>query len=525
MSKGETSQDWPLLLVVDDDANTRLLTRTALEPHGFRVAEAPDGATALALCQKVLPDLVLLDVMMPGMDGYQTCAALRRLPGAEDLAIVMMTGLEDLESISRAFQAGVTDFVTKPLNWILLRYRVQYILMASRALRQQRFLTEQLHHSQKMEALGRLAGGVAHDFNNLLTVITGCTDLLLSRLPKDDACRGDLEEIREAAEQAMSLTQQLLAFSRRQVLRPQVVDLKLLVAQMERLLRRIIGEDIEVMTVYPEEDTAVLADRGQLEQVIMNLAVNARDAMPQGGRLTLEINRVTLDEEFCRWQPEAHPGAFVKLTVKDTGVGMDEAVMARVFEPFFTTKGPGLGTGLGLSMVHGIVKQSGGFIQVKSHPGKGTTFDIYLPLTSKEPQPVALPPPPVQPLQGEETILLVEDDILVRRVAGKILRTQGYRVLEAGSGFEALEVGRQHSHPIDLIFTDLVMPDMNGLELTDRWQHLHPESRVLFTSGYGENSLLPTGSSASQVPFIAKPYRLQTLAQKVREILTAKSDQ
>lgn len=523
MSQTARAPDWPLVLVVDDDSNTRLLTRTALEPHGFRVAEAPDGAAALALCQKVLPDLVLLDVIMPGLDGYQTCAALRQLPGGEQLPIIMVTGLEDWEAISRAFQSGATDFVTKPLNWILLRYRVQYLLMASQALRQQRELTEKLHQSQKMEALGRLAGGVAHDFNNLLTVITGCTDLLLARLPEEEVSRAELEEIRQAAEQAVFLTQQLLAFARRQVIQPQVLDLKNLVVRMEKMLRRIIGENIAVVTDFLEEEATVMGDPGQMEQVIMNLVVNARDAMPQGGRLTLKVARVTLDEDYCRWQPDAYPGTFVVLTVSDTGVGMDEATRARIFEPFFTTKGPGQGTGLGLSMVHGIVKQSGGFIQVSSTPGKGTTFEIYLPLASGEAKPFEPPALPLSSLAGEETILLVEDDSSVRRVAGKMLKIQGYKVLEAASGQEALELGRRYRHPIDLLFTDLIMPDMTGQELTEQWQHLHPESRVLFTSGYCEESPINNGSFFSGIPFIAKPYRLHSLVHKVREILAGKS--
>jgi signal transduction histidine kinase len=505
--------------VVDDDADNRLLTRAALEPHGFQVTEAVDGATALALCQEEPPDLVLLDVLMPGMDGYQTCAALRQLPAGDLLAVVMMTGLEDLASITRAFQTGATDFIIKPINWTLLYFRAQYILMASQALLQRKQLEEQLHQSQKMEAVGRLAGGVAHDFNNLLTVISGCTDLLLARLPHQDPSRLDIEEIRQASEQASSLTRQLLAFSRKQILQPQVLDLNLLVTLMEKMLRRIIGEDIEVVTVFTEDPATVLADPGQLEQIILNLAINARDAMLQGGHLTLKVVRVTLDETFCQWHPEAQPGPYVMLAICDTGVGMDEITMAKAFEPFFTTKEMGKGTGLGLAMVHGVVKQSGGFILAASKPGQGTSMEVYLPLASQEMVHDKQALATGGDLKGEETILLVEDDPLVRRVAGKILKVHGYNILEADNGLAALDLGHRHSQPIDLLFTDIVMPDMNGRDLAERWKLIHPESLILYTSGYNENIVIQHGTLEPGISFIPKPYRMTTLAEKVREVL------
>jgi PAS domain S-box-containing protein len=381
---------------------------------------------------------------------------------------------------------------------------------------ERRSLEEQLVQAQKMEAVGRLAGGIAHDFNNLLTAILGYGDLMMPKL-HDPTLRGKMQEIRKAAERASALTRQLLAFSRKQVLVPEVVRVVGLIAEMTKMLRRLIGEDIELLTLMPHGEPAVRADPGQLEQVLMNLAVNARDAMPRGGKLTIEVAVVEPDDAFRKDHPDVPAGTQVVISVTDTGVGMDAEVRKHIFEPFFTTKELGRGTGLGLATVYGIVKQSGGHVEVDTAPGRGTTFRIFLPAVE------APRPAPAQSLDavvgGSETVLLVEDEASLRSLAQEILREQGYKVLAAGSGAEALELARSHKAPIHLLVTDVVMPGMDGRELADRLAPIHGEARCLFMSGYTDDAVVRRGVREEGVPFLQKPFTIDALAQKVREVL------
>ncbi|HET6765231.1 MAG TPA: response regulator [Longimicrobiaceae bacterium] len=375
----------------------------------------------------------------------------------------------------------------------------------------------QLRHAQKMEAVGRLAGGVAHDFNNLLSVILGYTALIAEELGDDDPMRGDVEEIRVAGERAAGLTRQLLAFSRQQVLQPRMVDLGEVVSGTEKMLRRLIGVDVELVTARGEGLGQVRVDPGQMEQVIMNLAVNARDAMPAGGRLHIETGNAMLQEAE---HEGAAAGPHVVLAVGDSGVGMDQATQARIFEPFFTTKEPGKGTGLGLSTVFGIVRQSGGSIAVESAPARGTTFRVYLPWATGHDAPVQ-PAPAAETMRGTETILLVEDEAQVRVVTGTLLRRQGYTVLEARNGADAILLCQQHHAPIQLLLSDVVMPHMSGPHLAEQLRESRPEMRVLFMSGYTDRALVPDGEPGPNAAFIQKPLAPDTLGRKVREVLGA----
>jgi len=385
-----------------------------------------------------------------------------------------------------------------------------------------RILEEQVMLSKKMEAIGRLAGGVAHDFNNILTAIGGYTDLLLADLPPDDHRRHDVEEIYQAAQRAAGLTQQLLAFSRRQVLQPKVIDLNALVPEIEKMLRRLIGEDILFATVLHPHLGNVRADPGQIEQVIVNLAVNARDAMPDGGRLTIETRNVELDAEYAVDHPTVKPGRYVMLAVTDSGVGMDEETKSRIFEPFFTTKVRGKGTGLGLATVYGIVQQTGGHIWPYSEPGRGTTMRVYLPRVDAPADAIEHPSDAApDTLRGNETILVVEDEAPVRAVTRQLLERNGYTVLEAPDGAAALALvdGAAGSRHIDLLLTDVIMPGMSGRELADKLKARRPNVRVLFMSGYTDDAVVRHGMLEPGLAYLEKPFRPPMLLKKVRGVL------
>jgi nitrogen-specific signal transduction histidine kinase/CheY-like chemotaxis protein len=377
-------------------------------------------------------------------------------------------------------------------------------------------LEEQLHQAHKMEAIGRLAGGVAHDFNNLLTVINGRCDLLLRNLGVGDRIRAELNEIRIAGERAQELTRQMLAFSRGQIRSTQVLNLQGLMEDVERMLTRIIGEDIKLVTVFDPGLGPIKADRTELTQILLNLAANARDAMPTGGTLTFEIRNVELGESYARNHPGARPGAYVLLTVVDTGFGMDAETKKHLFEPFFTTKQPGRGTGLGLATVYGIVSQNKGWILVDSKPREGTTFRIYWPRVAAEPSRKSdQAAQPEQPLYGNETILVVEDQQQVRELACAILKEFGYQTLEASHGEEALRVVEAHAGPLHLLLTDVIMPGISGPELATRLQAMR-SLPVLFMSGYSD---LREADQNSEVAYIQKPFIAVALVSKVRELL------
>jgi two-component system, cell cycle sensor histidine kinase and response regulator CckA len=396
----------------------------------------------------------------------------------------------------------------------------QAVLTIIRDVSERKRLEDHVRQAQRMEAVGQLAGGIAHDFNNLLTVITSYSAMLLAEQSTTPDVRADLEEIKSAADRAAALTRQLLAFSRRQLLQPRVLDVNELALNLEKMLRRLLREDIELVTALDPALGLVHADPGQLEQVIVNLAVNARDAMPDGGRLTIETANVTLDESFGPL-PEGGAGDHVMLAVSDTGHGMTEAVKAHIFEPFFTTKETGKGTGLGLSTVYGIVQQSGGSIWVYSEPGQGTTFKIYLPLAVAARTKRDSPPPRLPVSVGSETILLVEDEERVRRAARRILEGSGYTVLEAATGAEAVRLCETHPTPIGLVLTDMVMPEMGGRELSAHVVRLRPEAKILFMSGYTEDVALHHDVLAPGAMFLDKPFTPVSLTQKVREALAA----
>jgi len=436
--------------------------------------------------------------------------------------------LEALERDSR--WEGEIEQVTRDGRHIRLESRMTlvresgraYVLEVNRDITDRQLLEEQFRQAQKMEAVGRLAGGVAHDFNNILGVILGYSDLLLGHSELHEQLRIKVDEIRKAGLRGASLTRQLLAFSRQQVLEPQVVDLNVIVAELSKMLRRLIGDDVKLITIAAPAVGRVRIDPGQIEQVLMNLAVNSRDAMPHGGALTIETADVVLDGEYVRRHPVAVSGSYVMLAVSDTGVGMDAETQRHIFDPFYTTKGAGKGTGLGLATVYGIVKQSGGYIWVYSEVGKGSTFKIYLPRVEEKAAPLRTSEYEPHSLRGTETILLVEDAEALRNVARESLESNGYAVLAASNSDQALQIAEHYKGTIHLLLTDVVLPGRNGRALAEALRELHPETKVLYMSGYTSDAIVHHGVLESGSAFLQKPFTLNALGTKVRAVLSSK---
>jgi two-component system, cell cycle sensor histidine kinase and response regulator CckA len=646
------------ILIVDDERQNRQLMEVMLAPEGFLLESAESGEEALQLAVARPPDLILLDIMMPHMDGYQVAARIKANTATRNIPIIMVTALTDRDARMRGLSAGAEDFVTKPVDraelcvrvrnllrlkaygdyhdrysqlledevgsrtadlvaserlyrstfdaapvgivhvaldgpWLRVNQRVSDLLghprdelvgpgvqallgledasgeaealrrMAAGALdrhvidekryrrqdgsimwarvnisvhrdadgqaqhfiaviediTERRMLEAQVRQASKMDAIGRLASGVAHDVNNLLSVVLSYSEMLAEELEESDRMRSDLDEIRAAGARAADLMRQLLAFSRQQVLQPKLVDLAEIVAGMEKMLRRLIGEQVD-LTTRAVPGGKIMVDPGQMQQVIMNLVVNARDAMPDGGELSIETSEVVLGDVRGSEPGSARPGPHVVLTVTDTGSGIDKATQARIFEPFFTTKEEGKGTGLGLATVFGIVRQSGGHISVQSEPDKGTTFKVYFPVAGGSEATLATATPPgIRSLRGSETILLVEDEERVRILGRTILRRYGYHVLEAQSGGDAILLSEQYDATIHLLLTDVVMPRISGRQLAERLLPLRPDMRVLYMSGYADGTILRNGVADSTIAFLQKPITPEALARKVREAL------
>ncbi len=645
------------ILVVDDEANDRQLLEVLLAAEGFTIMTASSGAEALSIIAQTPPDLILLDVMMPDMDGYQVAEAIKSDRSILPIPIVMITVLDDREAMMRALAVGVEDFLIKPVHRAELymrvrnllrlkeygdhqgrysqllerevdsrtialsaseqRYRALFenakdaiavltpdgivremnrrweeivgapraqllgrhvrdfaakgkadvnsesyeqmlasdgavsaplsiatadgtrlllefshatievsgetlVLAIGRDVTEKEQLEEQLRQSQKLEVIGQLAGGVAHDFNNILTAILGFCELLLLELEPTHVGRTDVFEIKSAGERAAGLTRQLLAFSRKQILQANVLDINGVIKGMEPMLRRLIAAHIDLVVSLQREIDAIKIDPTQLEQIVINLVVNAADAMPRGGKLTVETSNVRLDEHYRGHHLPVTPGDYVLLAVSDTGIGMDEATSRRMFEPFFTTKELGKGTGLGLATVYGIVKQSGGDIWVYSEPGHGSAFKIYLPaVTARLSAAAKVVTAPETAPRGSETILVVEDDEAVRRLARLILERAGYRIIDAENPKEAVRVADRFGERIDLLLSDLIMPESDGAPLIDRLTKVHPDLRVLYISGYADEAVVRHGVIVEGTPFLQKPFTPLGLSGKVREVLDA----
>ena len=509
------------ILHLEDDPNDAALVQSTLESEGIACATTcvQTHDDFVAALEHGGIDLILSDFSLPAFDGLSATEIVRtRWPA---IPLILVSGTLGEEQAIDSLKSGATDYV--------LKLRLSRLVPAGRRAMQEveerverRRLEAQFIEAQKMEVIGQLVGGVAHDFNNILAVIMGYSDQMLQELGPEDRLRKPAEEILHASERAVGLTRQLLLFSRRQTVQLVVLDLDDVVKSLNGILRRLIGENIEMKIVPGKHTRRVKADVGYVGQLLMNLVINARDAMPNGGKLSIATHNVTLDENYAHMHEGVTPGDYMMLSVSDTGIGMTDEVKAHLFEAFFTTKPKGKGTGLGLATCQTIVQQSGGHIGVYSEVGKGTTFKIYFPRVDLPLDVVGRPIQPESMPRGTETLLVVEDEPSVRHLARSVLATQGYEVLSAANGQDALSVAREHKGaPIRLVVTDVMMPVMNGHVMAEWLKTTYPELKILFTSGYTDDAIAQQGVVETGAEFLSKPYRPAALAGKVRAMLDA----
>jgi signal transduction histidine kinase len=513
------------VLIADDNAFYARMLQHTLREWGYEVVTVGNGVAACDVLQgQDAPLLAVLDWMMPGIDGPEVCRRIRARAPARLPYLILLTARGGKEDLVTGLQSGADDYICKPFDRGELQARLQVGLRVVELQGNLAARVQELEHAlslaRRLEVMGRLAGGVAHDFNNLLTVILGGCELLLHESRPQALQRELVEMIKAAGDRGASLTRQLLAFSRRQVLATRAVAVNALVGGVEKLLRRLIAENITLTMDLGPDVGCVIADPTQLDQVLMNLVLNARDAMPVGGEVVLATRNVDLAAPAPGIPGPVPTGAYVRLSVQDNGCGMDEEILAHLFEPFFTTKAAGAGTGLGLATVYGVVKQSGGHIQVQSRPGEGTTFCLYLPRVAAAAVAVPSPPANRSTAPAGATILLVEDEDNVRAIARHVLQTQAYTVLEARDGEDALAVSARWPRDIDLMLTDVVMPRLGGHKLAEALRPMRPAMRVLYMSGYPGDAAAEPHVGRVGSAYLQKPFSPDALARKVRELLS-----
>ncbi len=510
------------ILLIDDEESLLESMADYLEDRDYQILRAENGRVGIEVFDRHRPDLVFTDLRMPELGGLDVLRHITEISPETPLLVVSGTGR--ISDSVEALRLGAWDFLLKPIEDLsIVSHAIESALERARLRREnrsyQKSIEEQLHQARKMEVVGLLVGGVVHDFNNMLCAISGNAELLLADLSAEDPQLESIEQILDATQRAANLTQQLLAFSRKQVIVPKTLNLSHLIMGLHAMMARLIGDDIVLKTIPQKRIGLVRIDPSQIEQIVLNLAINARDAMPDGGDLVIETANVELDADFCAGYTAAIPGSYVMLMASDTGIGMDAETQACAFEPFFTTKEPGRGTGLGLATVLDIVERYGGAVEISSEVDDGSVFRVYFPRVTAEVEPHSPTEVSSVPKGGTETVLLVENDDNMRYLARKILRHLGYQVLTADSGDAALTLVEHYDGSIDLLLSDVVMPQMNGRTLAAKLSEQHPGLRVLFTSGYPHDVIACHGMFDEGVCFIGKPYSVKLLASRIRAVL------